>query len=185
VTNQRLMMVKPQSSMRPLLKKGNDHAQIEQDHDQVPEQSDADSVDAEIHNNLQPVVNKNNGNAVATANNVARAVTNNVPATAIARQNTVSRVPPVAAQNILQIAATCRLQQKKSTVDDLIDVYKLKFLQHKEENNAKQQHWERELADKQAQMDAELQWMRVEAEIRREEEARHYAREAEERLNKA
>jgi hypothetical protein len=63
------------------------------------------------------VVNNNNGNAVATANNVARAVTNNVPATAIARQNTVSRVPPVAAQNISQIAATCHLQQKKSTVD--------------------------------------------------------------------
>ena len=164
---------------------GNNRAQIEQDHDQVPEQSDADSVDAEIHNNLQPAVNNNNGNAIATANNITRVVTNNVPAAVVARQNTVSPVPPIAAQNISQIVATRRLQQKKSTVDDLIDIYKLKFLQHEEENNAKQQPWEREHADKQAQMDAELQRMHVEAEIHHEEEAHHYAREAEEHRNEA
>jgi len=164
---------------------GNNRAQIEQDHDQVPEQSDADSVDAEIHNNLQPAVNNNNGNAIATTNNITRVVTNNVPAAVVARQNTVSPVPPIAAHNISQIVATRRLQQKKSTVDDLIDIYKLKFLQHEEENNAKQQPWEREHADKQAQMDAELQRMHVEAEIHHEEEAHHYAREAEEYRNEA
>jgi len=164
---------------------GNNRAQIEQDHDQVPEQSDADSVDAEIHNNLQPAVNNNNGNAIATTNNITRVVTNNVPAAVVARQNTVSPVPPIAAHNISQIVATRRLQQKKSTVDDLIDIYKLKFLQHEEENNAKQQPWEREHADKQAQMDAELQRMHVEAEIHHEEEAHHYAREAEEHRNEA
>ncbi len=101
---------------------------------------------------------------------------------------TLSPIPPNIT-TVSQIASNRRENKKRAATDDLVECYKLKFMQKEEETKSNQLRWEQEKEanlirweqerqDKAAQLEAEFQRMRVEAELRRDEEERRYRREA-------
>jgi hypothetical protein len=90
---------------------------------------------------------------------------------------------------VSQIARNRRENKTRATTDDLVECYKFKFTQKEEESKSNQLHWEQEKEaylilweqrrqDKAAQLETELQRMRIEEELCQDEEEHHYHREA-------
>jgi hypothetical protein len=87
--------------------------------------------------------------------------------------------------NISQITSARKSQKKRSGTDDLIECYKLKFVQKEGENEALRLHWQQKREDKAAAVEAEMKRMRMESKLRREEEEIRYRTEVEERRAEA
>jgi hypothetical protein len=147
--------------------------------DAVDDASEGEEGLEEALENNNNVINNENL-VVGNANNVAhraRAASNN-------NINNNRALTPIN-NNISQIASARKIQKKRAGTDDLIECYKLKFLQKEDENEAVRLRWQQEREDRAAAMEADLKRMRMESELRREEEEIRYRREAEERRAEA
>ncbi len=151
-----------------------------QQFDNLDDASEVEEGLEETQENNNNIINDKNA-AVGNPNNAdnrARVVTNNN------NINNNRALTPIN-NNISQIASAWKSQKKRAGTDDLIECYKLKFLQKEDENEAVRLRWQQEREDRAAAMEADLKRMRMESELRREEEEIRYRREVEERRAEA
>jgi hypothetical protein len=131
-----------------------------------------------LENDNNNVINDENV-AVGNANNGINDVANRARTASNNNINNNRALTPI--NNNISLTASARKSQKKRTgTDDLIECYKLKFMQKEDENGAIRLCWQQEREDRAAAMEADLKRMRMESELHREEEEIHYRRDVEE-----